>query len=188
MNIKYTIFSKHRVAKNIVESAKNFRNISLTVAERQQMRMASIYYSGMFETYDYIIKGEANQVRNITEEGDFWEKVKSFVSGYDTVCSEIFVWGQNFKKGDVVVIEVLNGGDCLKVGVIKMFLIKEGRVYLAVREYLSRRAELGFYVTMHVAAETKFISKLADTKPLIMRGTQEKFQFVLHHYISFDYS
>ena len=34
--------SKHRVAKAIAESSKNFKNISLTVATRQQLRMASI--------------------------------------------------------------------------------------------------------------------------------------------------
>ena len=38
--------SKHRVSKNIAESSKNFKNISLTVSVRQQMRMASVYYKG----------------------------------------------------------------------------------------------------------------------------------------------
>ena len=36
--------SKHRIAKNVAESCKNFKNITLTVANRQQMRMASVYY------------------------------------------------------------------------------------------------------------------------------------------------
>ena len=97
------------------------------------------------------------------------------------------MWGHNFKKGDVVVLEVIDGGDALKVGIVKMFLVKGGKVYFAVREYVARKTELGFFVTMHVSAETKFANKLADTKPLIMRGTPTKFQFVLHHYISFDY-
>ena len=131
--------------------------------------------------------GEANKVRNIKEGGDFWERIKSFLDGKDTVCSEIFIWDQNFKKGDVVVLEVLSGGEFLKVGFIKMFLIKGDKVYFAVREYVSRQTELGFYVTTHVTAETKFVSKLVDNKPLIMRGTSVKFQFVLHHHISFDY-
>ena len=175
------------MAKNTVESAKNFKNVSLTVAERQQMRMASVYYRGMFETYHYVILGEAIQSKNIVKKGDFWDKIQEFLDDDDTVCDEIVVWGQNFKKGDVVVLEVINGGDAMKVGIVKMFLVKGGKVYFAVREYVARKTELGFFVTMHVSAETKFAAKLADTKPLIMRGTPSKFQFVLHHHISFDY-
>ena len=42
------------------------------------------------------------------------------------------MWGHNFKKGDVVVLEVINGGDALKVGIVKMFLVKGGNVYFAM--------------------------------------------------------
>ena len=38
-------FSKHRVAKNAAESAKNFKNISMTVSERQQMRIVLTPFS-----------------------------------------------------------------------------------------------------------------------------------------------
>ena len=188
-NIKdFILFSKHCVAKNTVESANNFKNVSLTVAERQQLRMSSIYYRGMFEPHEYVILGESTQSKNIIEKGEFWDKIQEFIGEDDTVCDGILVFGQIFKKGDVVVLEVLSGGDSLKVGLVKMFLIKGGKVYFAVREYVARKTELGFYVTMHVSAETKFAAKLADTKPLILRGTPTKFQFVLHHNISFDYN
>ena len=43
-----------------------------------------------------------------------------------------------------------------------------------MREYLARRTDLGFFVTEHVTADTKFVSQLADHKPLIMRGTANK--------------
>ena len=46
-----------------------------------------------------------------------------------------------------------------------MFLVKGGNVYFAVREYVSRKTELGFFVTMHVSDETKFAAKLAETTP-----------------------
>jgi hypothetical protein len=134
--------------------------------------------------YQYVIKGEATQNKNIIEKGDFCDKIQEFLGDDDTICDNILVWCQNFKKGDVVVSEVLNGGGTLKVGLVKMFLVKGGKVYFAVREYVSRKTELGLFVTMHVSAETKF----ADTKPLILRGTPSKFQFVLHHHISFDYT
>ena len=171
-----------------MESAKNFKNVSLTVAERQQLRMASVYYRGMFEPHKYVIIGEATQSKNIIKTGPFWDKIREFIGQDDTVSDGILVFGQIFKKGDVVVLEVLSGGDALKVGLVKMFVIKGGKVYFAVREYVARKTELGYFVTMHVSAETKFAANLADNKPLILRGTPTKFQFVLHHNISFDYN
>ena len=39
--------SKHRVAKSMAESAKNFKNISATLASNQQLRMASVFYAGI---------------------------------------------------------------------------------------------------------------------------------------------
>ena len=176
------------MAKNIVESAKNFKNVSLTVSQRQQMRMASTFYTGMFETNLYTILGKATSCKNVIEKGDVMDKIIEFLDGDDIVCEEILVSGQKYKKGDLLVLEVFLGGDTLKVGVVQMILVKGEQVFYAVREYVARKSELGFFVSMHVSAETKFVSKLADTKPLIMRGTMTKFQFVLHHYISFDYS
>ena len=41
--------SRHRLAKNIAGSAKNFINISYTLSDRQQKRQASIYSNGMFD-------------------------------------------------------------------------------------------------------------------------------------------
>jgi hypothetical protein len=40
--------SKHRVSKSLTESAKNFINITHTVSSRQQLRMCSTIYNGMF--------------------------------------------------------------------------------------------------------------------------------------------
>jgi hypothetical protein len=40
--------SKHRVAKSVAEASKNFINISHTISHRQQMRICSTYYNGMF--------------------------------------------------------------------------------------------------------------------------------------------
>ena len=40
----------------------------------------------------------------------------------DAVCEEVIVNGFKYQKGDLVVIKVLDGGDKLKVGIIKTIL------------------------------------------------------------------
>ena len=86
--------------------------------------------------------------------------------------------------------EVLEGGEALKVGMIKTILVRGNKVCFVIKQYISVRDTLGYYESKNVDAEflVKGSSTLADNKPLIMRGTVTKFQFVLHHHISFDHN
>ena len=90
--------SKHRISKNIAETAKNFINISYTVSVRQQMRMASVYYQGMFETSNFILPDKVFYKKDLEHISVFWTKVKEFMSTSDLVCNEIVVSSQKYKK------------------------------------------------------------------------------------------
>ena len=181
--------SKHRVAKNIVESAKNFKNISWTVSERQQMRMPSIYYEGMFSTCQFVVPEKACYKKDLNLKTPFMLKLNEFMTGDDHVCSEIQIDGLKYKNGDLVVTDILEGGDTLKVGLIKIILIKDGKVFFVVKQFVAEKENLGYYESKYL--ETDFVFRnadtLADSKPLVMRGTETKFHFVLHHHISFDF-
>ena len=182
--------SKHRVSKNISESAKNFINISWTVSNRHQMRMASIYYRGMFETKQFILPEKTSKKEDIQKKGDFWDKIKEFMGDDDLLCNEIIVNDQKYETGDLTVMEILNGGNALKVGLLKLILVREAKVFFINKQYFAVKNYLGYYETNYVETEAvlKNSSTLADFKPLIMRGTPSKFLFVLHHHVSFDYS
>ena len=181
--------SKHRIAKNVSESAKNFKNISWTVASRQQMRMASVYYQGMFDTKPFAVAEKASYKKDLKQKGSFWDMIRNMMDDEDLVCGEILIQGVKYQNGDLVVHEVDESGDVLKVGVIKSILVKKNEVFLVNHQYEAVKNNLGIFESRNRDSEyaLKAHSMLADIKPLIMRGTAVKFQFVLHHYISFDY-
>ena len=107
----------------------------------------------------------------------------------DHICSEIQVDGIEYHTGALLVTEVLDGGDSLKVGLLKIVLL-DGKVFFVVKQFVAEKKYLGYYESKYVDTEFLFrnADTLADSKPLIMRGTETKFQFVLHHHISFDFS
>ena len=101
----------------------------------------------------------------------------------DLVCSEITVNGIKYQNGDLIVNEVIDGGDALKVGIVKTILVKSNQVFLVNKQYVAVRESLGYYESKYVDTEILVLahSNLADIKPLIMRGTETKLQFVMHH-------
>ena len=177
--------SKHRVSKNIAESAKNFKNISLTVSVRQQMRMASVYYRGMFETNEFTLP-EKVFAKNDLPQG-LW-RVTQFMNDEDLACSEIVANHQKYEKGNIVVVEVIEDDGEIRVGAIETIVVKKKEVFLVIRTYNAVRMDLGYYKTVGMGVEHVFldVKNLADFKPLIMHGTTLSFAFVLHHHLSYS--
>ena len=146
-------------------------------------------YQGMFETKPFIVPDKAFYKKDLNQKSVFWETIKISMDEEDLVCSEITVNGIKYQNGDLIVNEVIDGGDALKVGIVKTILVKSNQVFLVNKQYVAVRESLGYYESKYVDTEILVLahSNLADIKPLIMRGTETKFQFVMHHYISFDY-
>lgn len=143
----------------------------------------------MFDTKKFRLPDKVTYKKDLHQKSQFWARLREFMDDMDIVCEEIFVNGCSYKKGELVVNQVIDGGDALKVGVIKMILLKGSEVYFVNTQYLAKKDVLGFYESSHIDTEYMFTksSSLADFKPLILRGTLAKFVFVLHHHISFDY-
>ena len=178
--------SKHRVAKGTAESSKNFKNISRTVSIRQQMRMASTYYNGMFETADFNVPEKVTLKRDLPEDTDFHSSLREFMGDTDFICREISVNSQLYRNGDLVVIEAVDRNN-LKIGLIETILVKSDTVWFVSKGYLAQRCNLGYFISKNQEEERSSIinsSRLADYKPLIMHGTTTKFKFSLHHHIS----
>ena len=178
--------AKHKIAKEASESAKNFKNILATVSLCYQMRMASVYYAGMFETEVISIPEKVIEKREIAPDSEFHRSLREFMSETDVICSEVIVNNQKYVNGDIVVIEA-TGYDSLKVGWIQSILVKAEAVFFVTKRYLARRNQLGFFITYDAEKESSFINSnnLADFKPLIAHGTISKFKFALHHHVSF---
>ena len=180
--------SKHRISKNIAETSKNFKNISLTVSVRQMMRMASVYYQGMFETSQFTLPEKVWYKSDLNDTSMKWDKIKELMSTNDLVCNEIVTNHQKYINGDIVVLEVLDGGYESKVGVIETVLVKKDKVYFVVKIYSAVKHPLGYFQseTIGVEAVITEAKNIRDFKPLIRHGTTLKFQFISHHHISHD--
>ena len=88
-----------------------------------------------------------------------------------------------------MVLKVTEGGEKLLIGLIEVILVRKTKVYLVVTRFVASKRDLGFFETESSDDELAYVEAkvLADFKPLIMRGTVSKFQFILHHNISFSH-
>ena len=180
--------SKHRVAKSTAESAKNVINVTKTISERQQMRAASVFYRGMFNFAKFSLPETVVLKQDINETSSFHITLKTFMSNDDFICNEIFVNNQTYKNDDLIVLEVTDC-DNIAVGLIQTILVKNDKVYFVTKKYLATRSCFNYFESNISETTPVFTlsSSLADFKPLIKRGSTEKFVFVLHHHISFLY-
>ena len=76
------------------------------------------------------------------------------------------------------------------MGLYHTILVRGKQVNFVITQYVAVKDNLGYFESKNVDVELliKDSATLADSKPLIMRGTATKFQFVLHHHISFTHS
>ena len=187
--------AKHRVAKMMSTSAKNFINISKTLAVRQQFRQSSMMYAGLFETEDIKLPSTGVRMKSdlpvVNEESSIYNKLRTFMDQETVLCDEISYKGQKYRTEDVVVIEARNRNFC-KVGVIQAILVKSETVYFLIMKYDAFRDEnLQFFETSPDPDQGRqsvlcFIqaNNISDYKPLIKHGSVSKFRFALHHHIS----
>ena len=158
---------------------------------RQQMRMASVYYQGMFEVSQYCLPEKVvrqEDIVNTSCTSVLWVRIKEFMSPTAVACSEMVYQHQKYSKGDLVVMELIDGIEELKVGVVEAIVAKEDGVFLVLRTYEAVKHKLCYYESYIIGSDYVItdIRSLVDRKPLKKHGTDLKFQFVLHHYLSHD--
>ena len=152
------------------------------------MRASSIFYRGMFSSEPVILPKEITYKKNLAADTLFHEELKRFMKDGDMLSSEINVEGQQYKTNDLIILKV-EDCDVLKVGIIQSILIKSEKEFFVCRVYTCMRSWLQFFESKNCDEFCSFVEsgKIADYKPLIKRGTTVKFQFVLHHRVSFSY-
>ena len=180
--------SRHRIAKNIAESAKNFKNISLTLSSRQQFRLASVFYHGLYSTSDLLVKSEPTSKNSVIEADDF-EALHPLIKENDYLASKIEFKGQTYELGNLVILSVASP-DEIKVGLIVSFLIKKDSVYVVHKQFAAVRNSLRYFHAFDEKPPLAItdIAELADFKPLVNHGTTKRLIFLLHHFVSFSYT
>ena len=168
------------------------KNITKTLSERQQMRAASVCYRGMFDSDNFRLpQQEVTYKRNVIGDGDspFNQELFNIMGEDDMLVTEVDVKGQLYKINDLIVT-VMVDCDTLEAGLIKAILVKDNQLYFICKVYNCTRNWLQFFESQSCNESCKYVhfKKLADFKPLIKRGTTEKFVFVMHHRISVEYN
>ena len=181
-------FSFNRVAKATADASKNFINISKTVSVRQQERMCSTYYSGMFSCEKFKLPTSVKTKKDLSNSGVQLELSLFMRSPSDVLCSEIEFKSRKYKAEDVVVVEKVDSQK-MEVGLVKAFLIQMNNVMIIHRKYNLVQNMFRIFETVSSSNELEIINieELKDTYPLFKRGTEEKFILVPHHHISFQY-
>ena len=180
--------SKHRVAKSTSQASKNFINISSTVSHRQQYRMCSSYYSGMFSSHKYLLPMKV-KVRDDLKDSELELVLKQIMSSQDDlVCSEIELWCRKYKVNDVVVIR-RSDQITMSVALIKSIVVKKQTIFAVVRKYEVVQNYLRLFESTSMSTDLHLINleTLQDSYPLFRRGTEKKFILIPHHHISFSY-
>ena len=152
------------------------------------MRAASVFYRGMFNNEAVILPPKVIYKEDLTD-SSFHEELKKFMSDTDILTDEVTADSQLYKNGDLVIVKVKDC-DQLKVGLVHSILVKNVKVYFVCKVYTCTRNWLQFFESSSNEDNYSFVQSgdLVDYKPLIKRGTTRKFQFVLHHRVSFSYS
>ena len=182
--------SKHRTAKMLATSAKNFVNIAKTLATRQQYRLASVYYNGMYETKDVQFNAAVKRKSDIEYSpvnASILQKISEFMDENSICTNEVVFKNQAYKSEDVVILEAVNSNH-VNVGVIQAAIYKQETLYFLVYKYEALRdVNLRYFVTVSAATPALcfvMASRIQDYKPLIKHGSFLKFKFCLHHHIS----
>ena len=106
------------------------------------------------------------------------------------MCDTVSINNQAYKIGDILPVNIADCDD-IDLGLVRKILVRGNLIFFVIQRYKSYRNEFQYFVAKKPKEDVYEIydSKLlVDSKPLIVRGSLDRFVFTLHHYISCDYS
>ena len=179
--------SKHTFFKSVLRTAKNFKNVAFTCANRHQLAQVSYAFYGLFSTNKHEIPDNApmaSDVAKITSD----PALKAFYQELNeeaVIPNRVKIYGTEFIIGKIIVIKKQDHGN-LKVGLIKAISYFKNKISFAVVTFEALKSKFGPFVTTAFisAHEVVDFDTLADYYPLEMMGTLDSFSFILHHYVT----
>lgn len=101
----------------------------------------------------------------------------------DIVSDKIEIKGTNYRVGHVLVTKVISS-DILEIGTVLEIVLRENVVLFLLEMSHGARTRLGFFEALPTET-VKLVGykDLADFKPLVKRGANISFPFVLHHHL-----
>jgi hypothetical protein len=163
---------------NYAFAAKNFKNVLKTMAVKNQKKLASRARNGLFSTPEFVFPGKCSTAN----ERDCL-MFSPLVKHGDQLCEKVVVKGTDYNVGHVVITKV-HSSDVLQVGTILKVVMRQTSVLFLVELSEAARNKLGFFETLPSdTVELVDYNNLADYKPVIKRGSNKCYPFVLHHHV-----
>ena len=178
------------MAKLLAGAAKNFKNVSKTVAVRQQLRSASVFFEGIFSQKVILPIRTRRKLDLLGDNSPNMVSAVEFMDDQSLLCQEVVKEGQLYKVDDVVILRAL-APDHLEVGLVLAIIVKQDKVVLMVTKYQAHRNKNNLvFETFDFERRPAFVKveNLCDYKPLHKHGVYEKFLFCLHHSVPLDTS
>ena len=171
--------------QNFAESAKNMKNITHTLSERQQLRVVSKYYNGFFNCDSFVLPEKVLMKKDLNASDPVYKWLIMCMNNEDMLMSKVTVGTQSYKNGDLVILE-MKDVNVIKVGLIRSIMLKNEHIYFVCEVSKCTRNWLHFFESSVLYPGYSLIScrEIADYKPLVMRGISGKFHTALHHRIS----
>jgi hypothetical protein len=101
----------------------------------------------------------------------------------DQLSEKVIIRGTTYRTGYVIITKVYSC-DVLQVGTILQVIMRKNAVLFLILLSESVRNKLGFFESLLLdTVDLVQYEKLADFKPIIKRGDNASFPFVLHHHV-----
>ena len=97
------------------------------------MRSVSVSYHGMLNSEMFKLHEKVSFKNELSIESDFYQNLKRFMCETNLVCSSVYVHNQEYKNGDLVVID-MDDYDNICVGLVQTILIKGTCVFFVVQK------------------------------------------------------
>ena len=88
------------MAKLLARAAKNFKNVSKTVALRQQLRSASVFFEGIFSQKVILPIRTRSKVDLLGDNSPNMVSAVEFMDDQSLLCQEVVKEGQLYKVDD----------------------------------------------------------------------------------------
>lgn len=170
--------SRHRDFVNFMESSKNWINILKTLCVKNQKKLACRAYVGLFSAPEIRFPGKKWSI--LETDGNL--PIHLF-SRQDVVADRVVVKNTLYRSGNVVALDMYTN-DAMLVGVIVKIVIKNNKLHFLVSVHECVRHKMRFFEAFPLEV-LKIIpyKRIKNFKPLIRRGDEECFRFVLHQHI-----
>jgi hypothetical protein len=148
------------------------------MAVKNQKKLASRVRNGLFSMPVFVFPGKCSPAND----RDFL-MFSPLVQLGDQLCEKVIIKGTDYKVGHVVVTKIYSS-DVLQVGTILKVVMRQTSLLFLVQLSEAARTKLGFFESLPSdTVELVDYKELADYKPVIKRGNNKCFPFVLHHHI-----